>query len=309
MCCGADKTEILKNWANPKIVKSVFGMGDAEAQAVIALCTRIPREARNTLAKVVMKHGMVRGPVSHAGIGCESMRVGWGPECLMREWTVDMQNAEGTVILIAQRVCQDFENRPVSLRKPAGPSEITHLQKICRVVELCLMKFRSKVSEENYNKHKDTFVSSFMTGCLDTALIAKFETGTVQWDVDDMPDFGAILLKEASEIHRLHLERSANLRAQVLNATFAECRFKVLEDRATCEKYLTARRASLNDWQNTVLLHKRRRYAAGQKAIAAFAKTKLDFRMCDMLHGATAEISAFKQDFESGLDGKTPCLN
>ena len=306
MCCGADKDEIVRNWSSPKTVKSVFGMGDAEAQAVIALVTRIPREARDILAKSVMRHGMVRGPISHAGLGSDAIRVGWGPDCLMREWTVDMQNQESTVILVAERISQDFDSRPVALRKPAGPAEVLNLQKVCRCFELSLAKFRAKVSEENFVKHRETLRGSFLNGGLDAGLMSKVEDSSVNWDVADLPDFGPILQQAADAIHKLQLERSAQLRIQVQAATFAECRHKLLEDQCVAEKYLTDRRACLNDWQNTVLLHKRRRYAAGQKSVATFASSKLDFKACgELLHGVSAEIAAFRQDFEASTPEQT----
>lgn len=72
---GSSATDIVATWSNPKIVKNVFGLGAAEAAAVINLAMHIPDECVKKLAKAVEKYGMVRGPVTHAAIGSDAFRV------------------------------------------------------------------------------------------------------------------------------------------------------------------------------------------------------------------------------------------
>jgi len=56
-----------------KYLRSMFGIGQGEAKAVVSLVTRIPEEAIDILKKAGAKWSVVHGPVSHAGIGAAAM--------------------------------------------------------------------------------------------------------------------------------------------------------------------------------------------------------------------------------------------
>ena len=59
-------------------MKAVFGMGLAEARAVINLLS-FPQTVVDMYAASAAKFGMTRGPITHAALGCKMLLVGEGP--------------------------------------------------------------------------------------------------------------------------------------------------------------------------------------------------------------------------------------
>ena len=72
---GASTQDIITCWSNPKTVRTVFGMGQGEANAVINLAMHIPEACADMLAKAVERHGIVKGPFTHSAIGSDAFRV------------------------------------------------------------------------------------------------------------------------------------------------------------------------------------------------------------------------------------------
>lgn len=66
---------IMSAWDSPKTIKSIFGMSPAESQAVQNLVHFIPPLAVQKFQRAVAEYGIVRGPISHAGLASEALRV------------------------------------------------------------------------------------------------------------------------------------------------------------------------------------------------------------------------------------------
>ena len=84
---GETVEDIVHAYQAPKSVKSVLGMGPAESQALVNLVHFIPKQAQAILSMAAVEFGMKRGVISHAGLGCAAMRVGYAPsDVAAPEW-------------------------------------------------------------------------------------------------------------------------------------------------------------------------------------------------------------------------------
>ena len=98
------------------------------------------------------KWGMWKGPFTHAALAVEAITVGFGPDTALQEFARGMKNVESTVVLIANRLYNDFASSPTGLRRSSGPADVVALQKVCRLFELACDIFRAKVADKTYKK-------------------------------------------------------------------------------------------------------------------------------------------------------------
>ena len=172
----------------------------------------MPHEAVQIFAAAVSRFGIARGPISHAGLGCVSVQVGYGPCCVMPEWTSTMQNAHCTVIHMAQCVRTDFEELPIGIRRPAGPVELAQLQKATRCFELAIDQLRGKIRATSFAKRLEALRSSFMLKLLDASLIKVVEKCPISVNIDSLPEFNSVVKSEQAEIQILQLQKASELR-------------------------------------------------------------------------------------------------
>eukprot|EP00959_Pyramimonas_sp_CCMP1952_P043249 904978-Pyramimonas_sp.AAC.1 len=100
---GASEKDVINLWKDAKEVKTVYGIGQGEATAVVNLCRGIPKEATDVLKNAAAKWGVVKGPATHAGIGCPAITEGWGPDMNTADLSNEFKNTAHTVLLMAKK--------------------------------------------------------------------------------------------------------------------------------------------------------------------------------------------------------------
>ena len=103
--------------AGSKVSKSIFGMGLAESGAVVNLVHHLPLECRAVFGKAVAEFGIAKGPVTHAALAAHQIRVGYQPELISDDWSMNMRNTEESVIRASKRLVEDFRQAPLVLDK------------------------------------------------------------------------------------------------------------------------------------------------------------------------------------------------
>ena len=106
-------------------------MDTMEATALVNLLTVIPESCQDELMKDAMNFGMLKGPITHAGVACDRLGVGAGPKCASPKWTESMVNKDTICLLITQRLLKDCTEPPRALQKPVGLERICNMQKVC----------------------------------------------------------------------------------------------------------------------------------------------------------------------------------
>ena len=148
---GVSETDVINLWKDAKEVKSVYGIGQGEATAVVNLCRGIPTEATDILKHAAAKWGVVKGPLTHAGIGCPAMTEGWGADMNTADLSQEFRNTAATVILMAKKAVKVYEESPPALRRPKGHKEIMELQLLCRGFEVSMHRVKKRLPESVYN--------------------------------------------------------------------------------------------------------------------------------------------------------------
>lgn len=69
-----------------------FGFSAGEGAAVVNLVNHIPLECKEIYEAGAALHGMNKGPITHAGLGNQRMRVGFAPDLIGDEWSERMRN-------------------------------------------------------------------------------------------------------------------------------------------------------------------------------------------------------------------------
>jgi hypothetical protein len=113
----------------------VMGLSPSEAAATLNLLKHVPAQAVEKLRRAAAKHGMWRGPVSHAGLACPALRIGYKPTCDDANYAAELTNTPATVNAMVDRILDDWVQAQVGLRKTTGPDLVLHYQRICSVHE------------------------------------------------------------------------------------------------------------------------------------------------------------------------------
>ena len=105
------------------------------------------------------------------------------------------------------------------MRKPAGPEQICHLQKVCRAFELSLEELAKLVPDATFQLEKARPHEKFMLKSLDYHLGMAVDLSPKPWDITEIPDVGQIIAKVSQEHVEKQVEKSENLRRKVQEAT------------------------------------------------------------------------------------------
>ena len=251
-------------------------MGLYEALATINLLNRIPARSVDLLRSSAEKHGMVKGPVTHAGDLCSRTRVeqsltracvhacthardamcmppkqppplglaskmmapGEGPTLMSDDWTARMKNKDTTVELLCRRVVNDFENTPASMRKPAGPEQVARVQRVCRVYELAMECFAAKVPADIVAKETPAISAAFLMGSMDAHLYETTECCPMEIDIDKIPEMKQCIMKLEFIIESEAVRQKTELRKALQTATFQSMSGELSDDKKKVEHYL-----------------------------------------------------------------------
>ena len=138
MALGETMDTIVATWQNPKVVRSVFAMGEAEANAVINLVSAMPDDVVNKLQRMATMYGLRIGPITHAGLGAPMFARGKGPKCTSPALQARMINDDETLQLMTDRLVDNWSDLPPALRKSATAPQVNETQYVCRGFQIIL---------------------------------------------------------------------------------------------------------------------------------------------------------------------------
>lgn len=302
---GQRRDEILHQWQSPKLVKAL-GMGDAEAGAVVNLLCHMSKSALDTLSGAAARFGMVKGPVSHAGLASHAFRLGFRPDVVSPEWASHLTNTEAVINLMCERLVKDFAELPPSLRKSAGPSEVEHYQRICAAWLYSQSLFAERVPSSVGSPHIPSLISAFMLKGLDQWLRAVTDECPTPLELKSVPEYGAVLQKLDYIMEQEVINRAAQLRQQVLAATFEEVSNQMNGDRKKLLSFFEACKQQRESIQDRIISYKRRRYLKGREAVKELMANNICVINTELMNGM-AELGGFKTRFD-GQYGTNPPL-
>ena len=199
---GEKLSAIVGNLDSGKIPRSIFGMGAGETSAVINLVHHLPLECRQIFGAAVAEFGIVKGPVTHAAIGAPSIRVGFQPELISDDWSVNMRNTEESVVRACKRLVQDFRSCPPGLRKSATAPEVGRMCRISRAFDLVLQELAAQLPGSVFENEKPTVVGYFEKRAFDDYLFALSEECPAQIDLTKVTEIHAILAKNKASVEK-----------------------------------------------------------------------------------------------------------
>lgn len=208
---GESVTQVVGSYESGKAPRAIFGMTPAETAAVVNLIHHLPPAATDVLAKGVAEYGIIKGPITHAGIAAPSMRVGAQPDVIAEDWAKALANTASSLTLAVNRVLEDFKCQPLCLRKSAGAPEMTKLTRIARAWELVLAKLSNMIPQAHFDSEKSRLEALFHQRAFDDWLYSLTEECPAELDVRKCSEITAIVAK-----HRASMEKDKN------NNPFAE---------------------------------------------------------------------------------------
>ena len=188
--------------AGSKVSKSIFGMGLAESGAVVNLVHHLPLECRAVFGKAVAEFGIAKGPVTHAALAAHQIRVGYQPELISDDWSMNMRNTEESVIRASKRLVEDFRQAPPGLRKSATAPDVAKMARISRAFDLVLAELSSQLPGSVFDAEKDSLVSLFEQRVFDDYLFALTEECPMQIDVTKISEMNTILVKNKASAEK-----------------------------------------------------------------------------------------------------------
>ena len=228
---GVNEAAALSAWQSAHEMKRLYGVGLAEASAVINLCKHMPDEAVNVLRAAAAKFGVVKGPITHSGLGSCAMTVGWGPEMATAGMTESFKNVSSTVILMARKCVAVYSDAPVSLRKSKNAKEVEDLQLLCRGFELALHAFQNMVPDQIYQDHASCFADKFMAGFMDATIMTMIDSSLVSVDINAVPEFRHLLSSIEEEDRRKEIATSDEIKSKLMAASFEDLQQRLQLDK------------------------------------------------------------------------------
>ena len=199
---GETLEQALGALQSAKSLKAIFGLSQAEGAAVVNLVSHIPAAAKEILEIAVSEFGMVRGPITHAGLGAASFRLGHEPELIAQDWSQRMKNTSSSLVLAAKRIVEDFKGAPPGLRKPAGAIEVDKMARIARCWELVLEKFSAQLPQKSLQAELPKLQSLFEKKIFDQWLHTLTEECPAEIKCSQLPEFQKLLVEHESSIEK-----------------------------------------------------------------------------------------------------------
>ncbi|CAK8986676.1 unnamed protein product [Durusdinium trenchii] len=271
---------------------SGFQLSPAEEAAT----KNLNSEQRTKLAKIGTSHGMIKGPFSHASIGCRGLRLGFKPSMENEWWNERMVNNSETQDLIIDRIFNDWRQLPVGLRKTCDENAVFAFQKICRCFQLYLDHLQSKIPAELFVTERKRLMEAFFLGTMDDHLKSEADSQPVL-DCARIPDFKAIIDRLHSEVTLQAAKKKAELQKTLENATFLSLIEDVKSDQAKVNDYKDALVSARANWSQAVSAYKRSRRNKGLERTGEFMKSRLDVGQMaaeESIHDIPKHYSVFK---------------
>ena len=205
------------------------------------------------------------------------MCVGWAPDMATSDLTEKLTSQESTIILMANKCVKEFEDLPTSLRKPKGKFEVLELQLHCRGFEVCLATFKQMVPDDMYNMHKEALHTKFMSGFMDMSLSGCIDMALTSIDIMAIPEFRLLANQVQEEARRKDLEKSADLKAKLLQASYEDLSHTLSVETEKVRSYYKEVALQDSTWNDREVAHKRKLAKAGCKACDTYMANHLQF--------------------------------
>ena len=125
-----------------------YGLSKAEHDAVENLLLHVSPQTREALSKFASTYGMVRGPITHAGVASKALRSNYLATTDVGFYEDRLGNDEKTVELIIKRIELDFLNVAPGMRTSASDEKVQYLQKCARMFLLYCENLQNKLTPE-----------------------------------------------------------------------------------------------------------------------------------------------------------------
>lgn len=310
LAVGESLDKMLQHWQNPKVARSVYGMGGFEAAAVLNLFKSIPAHTVEVMRLAATKYGMIKGPLTHGAIGCKAICVGFSPDVPSSVWKPMMINTEAMVDQMVHRLIDGWVDLPPGLRRSVTPENVAAMQKIVAAFHIAMTVFQTLVPADVFDQEHPQLMASFMTGSMDTKLAAAAESNPWPWDLNDIPEFKAIIVRLRTDLESKQLQRNKELREQVHQATFTQLQEELNEDCMKLTAYYDRLSQVRKHWGDTVTTYTRNRYNRGLEQVRQILDQNLALVVVEPA-GMPMEYASFKkglQDRHSNLKDTCPPL-
>ena len=105
---GVKREMCIEQLRTPKVAQSVFGIGKTEAEALVNIAANMDSASVDILRNGATRFGMAKGPISHAGLACAAICLGYGPTAGLTQWGDMMKSHKQTLSLICIQINGDF---------------------------------------------------------------------------------------------------------------------------------------------------------------------------------------------------------
>lgn len=309
---GGAQEEMLAELTNPKTVKSVLGIGDMEAKAVLNMTTQMPSEAVRIFRRAANAHGMVRGVISHAGLSHRLLGVGNGPDMPTPGLKALMKNDNETVIFMALRIVHDFVALPTSMRKTLTLERIPAIQMTARGFLLAIEQLRSEIPDSTFATHKPLLINKFIQGVLDEGIEAMVESSTGEtMDIEHVSAFRAVIATIKASQDEAVLNKSRELKLKLLAATHDEVTATIEKDMKALGNYYHEKEKAMRVSGDMAVGRQRLRYKDGLVATEMMMSSHVRFITLDSFSTLPAEFNGWKhvaQQVVTTVGGQTIVL-
>ena len=285
-------------------LKSIFGLTAAETNATVNLITHMTPKVISLLSDAAARYGMWKGPFSHQAVACAALRIGYEPDGdKIGEW--DMKSQESTVVLIVNRILNDWIQAPASMRRTANPEIIAEMQLTCRAFEIVRAKFSSMLPPKHAKEELEVVDESFRNGVYDEKLQKLAEERPLPVDPADIPEMASILDRFEKQTRMIELEKKAELKKLLDSATLESLKNDLGTDFERLTDYYTKLAVVKGSWGERVLAHKRLRRERGLK----FVQNLMQQRLRIVADSDYSHIIPAYADMRNSLTKDSPTLN
>ena len=267
---GCNSGNDAVDWNKKTSVMRAFNIGPAEAAAALNLARHLTQDFVENMQRLVQRHGFIRGPLTHAALALECIRVGKGPAMASMRWAEDLRNDTYSLSLLARRIELDWEATPKSMRKSFTPQQMAQKQIICATFNKARLTLKTLIPDAMFIVEFPILEQRFLEQLMDAELELAAQNQSDPWGMDELSDIKAILRRmEASTVARdREKHREVMMRAEL--ACFDQLSTELAMDQEDATKYLEKKAAAGRAWDREVAHYKAKRYNRGLEMAKKF---------------------------------------
>lgn len=210
-------------------------------------------------------------------------------------WDAALQNNNGVLGLLLNRMKKDFEGLTPKMRKPWGQKELEHLQRICGAYKACFQRFKDLVPSTFFDKVKDEIESTFLHRHADGDLASILVGSVPPPDLNKVSMFAAHLAKYQQEAEDLKAERAAELSAALLQTTWNQTELGIQNDLLQLKQWASQFHLFASQQGGLDMQYLSNRYMRGKDAVAQYMSgnhNMFTHKSIVLAHGSIVEKQA-----------------